>query len=142
MPCDYSKYPRDWKEIRKRILERDNHCCKVCKVKNKELIFRGFLDKEEVFQDGYGQIFDANTGEYWFCDPTADIVPLSGKEDQKAIRVVLTIAHLNHDTNDNRDENLAALCQLHHLRHDSGLHKANTRKTNEKKKGLQSLFKT
>ena len=34
MPCDYSKYPKDWKEVRKRILERDEHKCKFCLAKN------------------------------------------------------------------------------------------------------------
>ena len=34
MPCDYSKYPKDWKEVRKRILERDGHKCKFCWAKN------------------------------------------------------------------------------------------------------------
>jgi hypothetical protein len=34
------------------------------------------------------------------------------------IRVVLTVAHLNHEPADNRDENLKALCQWCHLIHD------------------------
>lgn len=58
----------------------------------------------------------------------------------KIIKIVLTVAHLNHDINDNCDENLAALCQLHHLRHDIEHHKKNSRETNIKKKKLQSLF--
>ncbi|MDR1897087.1 MAG: hypothetical protein LBR10_09890 [Prevotellaceae bacterium] len=33
-------------------------------------------------------------------------------------KVVLTVAHLNHDTTDNREENLKALCQFCHLKHD------------------------
>jgi 5-methylcytosine-specific restriction endonuclease McrA len=40
--------------------------------------------------------------------------PLTGK------KVVLTVAHLNRDTTDNRDENLKALCQSCHLNHDRG----------------------
>jgi hypothetical protein len=32
--------------------------------------------------------------------------------------VVLTVAHLNHDEADCRDENLKAACQLHHNRYD------------------------
>ena len=38
--------------------------------------------------------------------------PLTGK------KVVLTVAHLNRDTTDNRPENLKALCQSCHLNHD------------------------
>ena len=38
--------------------------------------------------------------------------PISGK------KVILTTAHLNHNITDDRDENLAALCQKCHFRHD------------------------
>jgi tRNA(Ile)-lysidine synthase TilS/MesJ len=58
----------------------------------------------------------------------------------KPIKIVLTVAHLNHDIADNSDDNLAALCQLHHLRHDIDHHRANAKETNRKKKGLQNLF--
>jgi hypothetical protein len=42
---------------------------------------------------------------------------------------VLTVAHLNHNHEDNRDENLAALCQRCHLAHDQRFHYANRRRT-------------
>jgi len=42
-------------------------------------------------------------------------------------KVVLTIAHLNHDPTDNRPENLSALCQACHLGHDLSLHAENRR---------------
>jgi len=35
-------------------------------------------------------------------------------------RVILASAHLNHDPGDNRQRNLAALCQAYHMRHDAG----------------------
>jgi hypothetical protein len=44
-------------------------------------------------------------------------------------KVVLTIAHLNHDPSDNRDENLAALCQWCHNHHDVDFRQANARET-------------
>lgn len=37
MPIDYSDYPPDWKEIRARILKRDNDCCKFCGVENYDM---------------------------------------------------------------------------------------------------------
>ena len=42
---------------------------------------------------------------------------------------MLTVAHLNHDTTDNRDENLKAMCQRCHLRMDNELHVRNARAT-------------
>lgn len=38
-------------------------------------------------------------------------------------RVVLACAHLNHDPTDNRDRNLAALCQRCHMIHDAVEHR-------------------
>lgn len=49
--------------------------------------------------------------------------PSSGKENQKAIKVVLTIAHLDHDTSHNDYSNLKALCQRCHLNYDKEHHK-------------------
>ena len=34
MPCDYSKYPDDWKKIRKEILERACNMCELCEAVN------------------------------------------------------------------------------------------------------------
>ena len=49
----------------------------------------------------------------------------------KIIKVVLTIAHLNHTPEDCRPENLRALCQRCHNRYDAK-HRAETRKNNKK----------
>jgi len=125
MPCDYSKYPKNWKEIRARILQRDNYCCKVCGVYNYSI---GWRDKNEKWHP----VECSFQGD----EEAADAV----RSGYKVIKIVLTIAHLNHDITDNRDENLAALCQLHHLRHDIQHHKSNQRETIRKRKGLQNLF--
>lgn len=126
MPCDYKKYPANWKtEIRPRILSRENNCCKECGVVNYAIGWRDehghWNDLEQSFA---GDMYAEDLKEMGY----------------KIIKIVLTVAHLNHDINDNRDENLAALCQLHHLRHDIEHHKKNSRETNIKKKKLQSLF--
>lgn len=120
MPIDYRLYPENWfTEIRPAILERANHRCEFCGVKNYEMIFRGTCLGVPVFQDSNGYVFHAETGEFIIQDYNADIEPLSGKPDAKAIRVILTVMHLNHDVSDNRPENLKAACQMHHLRYDA-----------------------
>lgn len=50
-------------------------------------------------------------------------------------KVILTIAHTqNPDPMDCRDENLMALCQLHHLRLDRHIHMERARETRRRKK--------
>lgn len=55
-------------------------------------------------------------------------------------RVVLTVAHLDHDPTNNADDNLAALCQRDHLRHDRGQHQRNAAETRRRKRGQLALF--
>jgi len=125
MPIDYSKYPPNWKQIRVRILERDGQKCKFCNVPNHEVIFRGHLIDEpldiEIYQDDQGKVYDASNSKYLFENLFAPIAPLSGDPNQQAIKVVLTIAHLDHDewNHDVQDDRLAALCQRCHLRYDA-----------------------
>ncbi len=61
--------------------------------------------------------------------------------------VVLTVAHLNHDPSDCRDENLAALCQACHIGYDADEHARHARETRTRKRlaqaearGQQTLF--
>lgn len=101
MPCNYKLYPRDWfTRIRPAILARGRNRCEQCGVENGAWGYR----------DEYGA-FHA--------------LPEGGEvETAKPFKVVLTIAHLNHDVSDNRPENLAALCCRCHILHDRGEHRA------------------
>lgn len=49
-------------------------------------------------------------------------------------RVVLTVAHLDHDTANNSDDNLRALCQKCHLTYDAKHHAANAAITRRNRK--------
>lgn len=110
---DKSLYPTNWSsEIRPAILERANNCCEICGVENGRLICRDKKDKEKY--------------QYWPEGMESEVWTLDGL---KSTLIVLTIAHLDHNTENNDYSNLKALCQLHHLRHDIVFHKANSRKT-------------
>jgi hypothetical protein len=54
--------------------------------------------------------------------------------------VVLTVAHLSHDTTDNRPENLRAMCQRCHLAYDQDHHQANAAATRHERKAAGDLF--
>lgn len=51
-------------------------------------------------------------------------------------RVILTVAHMDHDPANNDMRNLRALCQRCHLKYDEKIHSERRRKTFEMKKGV------
>lgn len=115
MPMDASKYPPDWKAISLRIRERDGNCCKFCGVPNGAYIVR-----------------DKANPEKWRLANDGDLV--EGLEPD-AIKVVLTVAHYpDPDPMNCADDNLQALCQLHHLRLDGKHHAANAKVTRQRKR--------
>ena len=85
-------YPKNWKEIRAKILERAHNCCEFCGVEN------------------YSFVIKAGTEDWEYPEPA---------------KVVLTIAHLDHDPTNNDPSNLRALCQRCHNRHDARHRAAN-----------------
>lgn len=119
MPIDYSKYPSDWKTvIRPRILTRDRNKCAFCGVAN-YVNLKAKCCAWPHFGDKHNRCLGCN---------------------KPRPRVVLTIAHLDHDIANNDDSNLAALCQRCHLKHDAKLHATNARRTREAKSGQMALL--
>lgn len=138
MPIDYSKYPPNWKtEIRPRILKRENYRCKFCGVIDRQYIFRGKLEGREVYQYASEIIFTYPEGEF-VGNVQEDIEPINGDPNQKAIKIILTIAHLDHDEGNHKvkDDRLAALCQKCYLIYDA----PEKKRRREAKKNQYSLF--
>lgn len=95
MPCDYSKYPPNWKsEIVPRILARAGE---VRSRSGKTIIKEADCEKCGIENHS---------------------------KKRNGTFVVLTIAHLDHDSENHEvaDERLAAWCQACHLRYDHWRH--------------------
>lgn len=135
MPINYKNYPPNWKtEIIPAIKERSGDKCEFCGVRNNDDILRGMLYGVDVYQrsEDYG-IYDGQTSKFLHKDYLGEIESTSN-----FIRVVLTVAHLDHDTSNNDLLNLRHLCQRCHNRHDIQ-HRVQSRKKNKLKNQL-SLF--
>lgn len=86
-----------------------------------------------AYQDDDGTIFSAINGDRLGEDYVGEVW---AEQDNGAARIVLTVAHLDHNIKNNDFSNLAALCQRCHNRLDIEDRKANRKKN----KGIQSLF--
>lgn len=141
MPMDRKNYPKDWPEIRERILARsavpgDRPRCEVCGVVNYDV---GYWQRNGDWHQPYRGSGIKNT--FKAAEKYAFSLNLShGGFDEKYIVIVLTIMHLNHDTKDNRDENLKAACQRCHNRHDLPFRTANRKAKRARKRGQTSLL--
>lgn len=125
-------YGAAWRETRKTILARAGHCCEWCGRPNRQTV--------RVLDCGCWIRF-TRTGREFGRVMTPYVAVWCGVPDHlgnhasdgRAVRTILTIAHLNHTPGDDRHENLAALCQRCHLRYDRA-HHAETR---GKRRGAQ-----
>ncbi len=134
MPIDYNDYPPNWKtEIVPRILERDGHRCKFCVIINGVVIKRLPLG---AWRHPSAQEWDMIHSKVRHSHYTL----LQSIKKHGFTRIVLTTAHLDHDHNNSEDENLAALCQRCHLKHDRKQHADNRKYGRNWKKYQYKLF--
>lgn len=106
MPVDYSKYPKDWKQVVQRVRARSGGRCEC---------------------EGECGLHRTNPGPRRCTERNGQ--PARWAKG----KVVLTVAHLNHDEKDCRLENLKDMCQRCHLRYDIDQHQQNARATRRRK---------
>lgn len=119
-----------WRATRMSVLARAKDCCERCGKPNGKHLW--------VLRDGTGRWCLGNPMRGRWYDGIGKAVARPTADEQKGarfIRVVLTIAHLNHLAGDDRDENLQALCQRCHLAHDQAWHAAQARRTRAARAG-------
>lgn len=113
MPIDYKRYPPNWKtEIVPAVLLRANGCCELCGLENGQIVW---AIKLSVRDDGRYK-----DRSIWFRSKQ-DAEREKLYSQIRSIKVVLTVAHLDHDELNHGvgNDRLKALCQLCHLRYDA-----------------------
>lgn len=129
-PENRHRYPGNWKQIRASILERAGHRCEKCKAPNLTIIARGEGRHAGTYMTDDAEVIDAETGE------NLGQCRMSDYSVEKMVRVVLTIAHLDHTPENCDPSNLRAWCQRCHLRYDIQHHAA-TRQLTQRTAGGQ-----
>jgi len=137
MPIDYSQYHPKWTLISKliRVNRAQNHC-EWCGVKNHA---DGHREKGKFIHTCGNATHDAAGAGLLSYKKAKELVNHCNTFcDDNLVIIVLTVAHIDHDKENNRFYNLAALCQRCHLKHDIKQHVAN-RKYGRNWKGKHQL---
>jgi hypothetical protein len=144
-PENRARYPKDWPVISAAIRERAKWRCEWtvggCRCTARQYAVGHWRLCRELGASGSYWLWMPNYGsgphdaagqglewpsmQRWtFKDARQFAAELfdANPEDPKPIVIVLTVAHLNHEPEDVRSENHAALCQRHHLHYDRHHH--------------------
>ncbi len=125
-------YPVNWPQISREVrFARADGRCEQC----------GRPHKQEIRQIPDGRWFDSEK-DSWRDDcggpaPWPDMVEYA---TANAKRVMLAAAHLDHNPGNSDPQNLRALCQRCHLRHDRAEHRRRIRITILMRRALGDLF--
>ena len=135
-PENKTRYPADWPAISRRIRERADNRCEWCGVENGALGGRTpdgtFCKALPIGGSACGCLVWPKPGEWWPCEGWGH--PL------RIIRIVLTVAHLDHMPENCDDENLAALCQRCHNRYDAAHRRRGTAQRRRAQLACGDLF--
>lgn len=131
-PENKHRYPKDWKEVRERILRRASWRCEHpgCGALHRDV---GWWREDGKFIPMGRALREAGA-------KAGDKINCAGGGQIKLIMIVLTIAHLDHTPENCADENLRAWCQRHHLSYDAEHHKANAYRTRKAAARTEDLF--
>jgi 5-methylcytosine-specific restriction endonuclease McrA len=137
---DRSKYPQNWREIRDRIIDRADHRCE-CRGECGDEHPQDF-DQRCNAPDGEVVIRDPRVPAFWRRPCTESAALAAGEWDRswgKDVKIVLTVAHLDHDPSNSDPENLRAMCQRCHNLYDLPHRRRNALQTRRSHKAAGEL---
>lgn len=125
-----ARYPKDWKDIVEQVRERSGDRCEGspafpdCRLPNGAV---GYRDGDRWVELGES------------IDAAGLAIDAAADDGFKPIKIVLTTAHLNHQPEDCRLENLRHWCQRCHLVYDQQHHNETAYATRMKKRNNLEL---
>ena len=137
-PENRDRYPADWPAISLRVREESGQKCEFCTAPNATMIRRGrAADGRAVWRHATDSahmngFYDDGTEA---PDSDEDICTYSNP-----VRVVLTVAHLDHKPENCDRANLRALCQRCHNVYDAPMRRAGIRHRQREAMAVAELF--
>ncbi len=132
MPINLKDYHPRWTLLSRLIRKRANNKCEWCGVPNSKVIRR---HKDDSWEES------TSMHQKWNWPQIKSFNHRWGKTNRwKLTRIVLTVAHLDQNKDNNQDHNLAALCQKCHLGYDAQQHARNRKYGRFHKRNQMDLF--
>lgn len=145
-PENRDRYPADWPAISMAVRQAANNKCEFCGVQNHQLGGRtptGLWLPAQPTGTNCGRTPSGldwpREGEYGWCS----LIHPDGSETTmhlRIVRIVLTVAHLDHQPENCARENLKALCQRCHNRYDLPHRRAGILERARAALGMKDLF--
>jgi hypothetical protein len=136
-PENVHRYPANWPEIRALILHRARERCEQCGVRNHALGGRrrdGTWLPAHPMGERLLRLEWPQPGTEWWCGNA------NTTERLRIIRIVLTIAHLDHTPENCTPDNLRAWCQRCHLAYDAEHHRQTAYASRRAGRAIGDLF--
>lgn len=157
-PQNQKRYPPEWPQIRLQMLERAKWRCEHPGCQAAQYAIGRWIiaadgaakwepvvgntpvrDAQDRAMHAAGQGLKPDGMPWTYRDARAFLDRFVW-DDPQPIIIVLTVAHLNHQPEDCRPENLRAWCQRHHLAYDLEHHQQNARATRRGRRAIGELF--
>lgn len=136
-PENKDRYPKDWSRISLSIRERAKWRCEFCGIQGGQLGGRDYHGNWHpalpLRVEGQRTIWPVR-GTRALCE--AEPAPIK----LKIIKIILTVAHLDHTPENCDPSNLKALCQKCHLDYDKDEHRRSASDRRRRQFAIRDLF--
>lgn len=137
-PENKARYPKDWPAISRRVREQADHRCEQCGVKNYELGGRlpdgSWLPAFPLGEKLLGLEWPKPGTQAWCGDGARS-------ERLRIVRIILTVAHLDHQPENCAPDNLRAWCQRCHNTYDMAMRRAGIQARARAAAAVSDLFR-
>lgn len=145
-PENKDRYPKNWKsEIVPRIRERSGNRCECTGQCGIEHGHSYCTELDEIDRCGIanGDVSYMVDGRWQVCleSEAGDEMERRNGKVYRAVRIVLTVAHLNHQPEDCADDNLLHMCQGCHNRYDAPMRRRGIQDRARAQRASGDLFK-
>ena len=129
-----SRYPDDWKEISAKVRQEAGQKCEWCGAQNGAIVARGKGKDAGTYMLAKGETFDAKTGAF------LGLSRATGYDVDRYTKIVLTVAHLDHQPENCARENLRALCQACHNSYDAPMRRRGVAERRKAEMAVRDMF--